>query len=1166
MGVIYQATHSVIGRTAAIKVLSTRYSSDKNMIKRLHREARAVNQIGHPNIIDIFDFGQTPDRREYFVMEYLPGHSLAQLLEKHGRLPWSLVAPIVTQILDALAAAHDQGIVHRDMKPENILVVQSSGEVTAKILDFGIAKSVGLGPEGERLTKAGVVLGTPEYIAPEQIRGKQVDGRADLYGVGVMLFEMVMGRRPFEAEQVISLLMAHLKQPVPQMDDIPLPLGVPEFVPAVVNRALAKDPVQRFPDARTFARALELDTAGVEPVDGTRPLPQMMWEKGDAPQGFTPAQATEQGLGPAIVPQGPTTAAIGSKVGPQTLQGAGPVLPLPQTSAQVTMPGPVLPTSAFPEERRRSPMIWVIPVVVVLLGCTAVMLYFALRSEPGPATQPVVKHLSRHDAAPPKQELNLQVLFERVRRTLRAGTTNVTPEVRQASIRGIGRLRESDAFALLSAALREDPEVSVRAAAAKAIASLGDPAGVEALREARKSSGLVMKVFIDKALLELGNAEGRIGLKDALRSKNKDARLHAALALGEARSDDALPVLVEVSGQMAILNPNMFPLVLGTLAQLGHKDAFETLVKTLSQKSTSKETEVQKLGASEALAKLGGDEATDTLKTIMREGSSTSKLVAARILARHLGDYSGLEQLAAGLKAKDAASRALAARGMGEVMDEAAIAPLAQALDDKEWRVKAEAAEALGRILSQMPSALVRRSQDWLKVAMDHGDWSVRFAAAEITSDMDPELAMNLLSWAFKDSDPRVRRAAVAGLGKLRSKKALPLLRRALVDKDDGVRAEAVRALARVGGKEETEALNAAVRDKTPSVGISAAGALLAMGVETYLKDLKQATRSKNATIRRDAFLALGRWKRKEKLLPLLKTALKDRSPLVRHAAAVRLAELEDASGAGVLRASLKQAGPDQSRTLAALSHIGVKPTREVTAMARSSSPESRRQAMAAAHLLPPDRGLSVLGAGARDADRGVRLAAATGLSRVAEQSPKTLVPLSRLAADPDPLVRARAAIGLARARNAHAAIAKLDRVKVAPVKQPTFPELPKAPPKPPRDDKKPMWVEPDVNSAQQLYNRYMASAEVASSRGRYDLALKLYEKARAQQDTAAVHCDMGQIMLRRFLRGIEKTTALLTRAQKKFEECLRRANTKRLRRKAQAGRRDVGRYLNLKR
>ncbi|MFZ5785701.1 MAG: serine/threonine-protein kinase, partial [Acidobacteriota bacterium] len=482
MGLIYQATHTVIGRKAAIKVLSEKYSSDKSMIKRLHREARAVNRIGHPNIIDIFDFGQTPDHREYFVMEFLPGQSLAQIQERERRVSWRLAEPILQQTLDALAAAHDLGIIHRDIKPENILVVpQDGGGVVVKILDFGIAKSVGLGPEGERLTRAGSVMGTPEYIAPEQIRGREVDGRADLYAVGVILFEMVMGRRPYESDKVINLLMMHLRDPIPAMESIPAELGVPKFVPAVVQKAMAKEPTQRFPDARTFARALGLETAAVAPSDGTRPLPELFWEK--AEQAVTEEQP-------------------GAGAPPPLATGVSPAFPTYE-HARMTGGAPGISTELVADEPRlpRSPLRWVIPLAVLLLSAAAIIFYFALR--PG-KTQPVAAGTGSGSgtaagtgagtgASPatrpaiPK-EVDLPGLADSVRRTLRAGLTNTVADVRRLAVTGTGLLRGDDALAVLTSRLKDDANLGVRAAAARAIATLSDPAGAAVLREVRSSA------------------------------------------------------------------------------------------------------------------------------------------------------------------------------------------------------------------------------------------------------------------------------------------------------------------------------------------------------------------------------------------------------------------------------------------------------------------------------------------------------------------------------------------------------------------------------------------------------------------------------------------------------------------------------------------------------
>src|SRR5215831_9014136 len=184
MGVIYLAEHPVIGKRAAIKILHRRYCDDPEAVERFVVEARAANQIGHPNIVDVFTFGALDDGRSYMAMEWLAGESLARRLTR-GPLPLAEALAIVELTADALEAAHEKGIVHRDLKPDNIFLATSrGGRVDVKLLDFGIAKLVGpLHPTGVRSTRPGEIIGTPAYLAPEQARGLDVDGRVDVYAL-----------------------------------------------------------------------------------------------------------------------------------------------------------------------------------------------------------------------------------------------------------------------------------------------------------------------------------------------------------------------------------------------------------------------------------------------------------------------------------------------------------------------------------------------------------------------------------------------------------------------------------------------------------------------------------------------------------------------------------------------------------------------------------------------------------------------------------------------------------------------------------------------------------------------------------------------------------------------------------------------------------------------
>src|SRR6185312_12337396 len=216
MGVVYSATHPLIGKRAAVKVLKPELSKEPAAVERFVREARAVNQIGHPNIVDIYDFGVLPDGRRYYLMDLLAGESLRARLKRGGALHVSEAASVIDETASALAAAHTKGIIHRDLKPDNVFMVNVPGRwPEAKLLDWGLAKLVRGG--GKFQTVTGSVLGTPVYMSPEQARGEQVDFRTDIYALGVMAFELLTGAVPFKGRSSVDTLLAHQEEPVPSL-------------------------------------------------------------------------------------------------------------------------------------------------------------------------------------------------------------------------------------------------------------------------------------------------------------------------------------------------------------------------------------------------------------------------------------------------------------------------------------------------------------------------------------------------------------------------------------------------------------------------------------------------------------------------------------------------------------------------------------------------------------------------------------------------------------------------------------------------------------------------------------------------------------------------------------------------------------------------------------
>lgn len=280
MGIVYEVEHVVIEKRLALKVLRDDYSSRPEVVARFRQEAKSASRIGNEHIVDISDFGETPNHASYFVMELLDGEDLANVLAREVTLPLSRAADIVAQCGRALAAAHTKGIVHRDMKPENIFLTKREARPDfVKIVDFGIAKMSDIETEGQpgrKLTKTGMIFGTPEYMSPEQAAGKPLDHRVDIYALGVIFFELLTGRVPFSGDTFMGVLTQHMFDAPPALTQANPDVNVPESVEIFVRRSMAKDPAERFQSCEEFVAALDKAVRGVSPslpppVDGISP-------------------------------------------------------------------------------------------------------------------------------------------------------------------------------------------------------------------------------------------------------------------------------------------------------------------------------------------------------------------------------------------------------------------------------------------------------------------------------------------------------------------------------------------------------------------------------------------------------------------------------------------------------------------------------------------------------------------------------------------------------------------------------------------------------------------------------------------------------------------------------------------------------------------------------
>ena len=268
MGTVYLCEHATIGKKFAVKVLSYELAHKEDLRERFLQEARAASMISQENVVEISDFGDTPDGSVFFVMEFLAGEDLSDTVKDQGRLAWPRVKPIMLQICRALGAAHDAGIIHRDMKPENCYrIKRGKNEDFIKVLDFGIAKVTSEDEsEGKGLTRTGMIFGTPEYMSPEQAQGAKPDHRVDIYAVGVIMYELLTGRVPFTADTFMGILTKHMFE-VPEAPSSVVPdADIPAEVEAIILKAMQKDRELRFKNMAEFAEAIEAVGTGAAAV------------------------------------------------------------------------------------------------------------------------------------------------------------------------------------------------------------------------------------------------------------------------------------------------------------------------------------------------------------------------------------------------------------------------------------------------------------------------------------------------------------------------------------------------------------------------------------------------------------------------------------------------------------------------------------------------------------------------------------------------------------------------------------------------------------------------------------------------------------------------------------------------------------------------------------
>lgn len=343
MGDVYLAKHLKIDKEVAIKVLAPEQTRRPRTVSRFLQEAKACSKIRHDNVVDITDFGEDAGRA-FFVMEYLDGEDLSQLLKREGRLPWRRTRRIAIQLLEGLGAAHDAGIVHRDVKPHNCFITpRENNPDFVKVIDFGIAK-LRDGSE-EQLTRTGAIMGTAEYMSPEQGQGAELDGRSDLYSVGVILFRMLTGEVPFAAGNAMAILYQHVHTEVRKPSEVCPEAEYGEDVDALVAKAMAKDPDDRFATSKEFIEALRaIDDPGASQMIRTAaPKRGKTWALAAAAVLVLGGAAAALSGALGGTDEGPNRAAVAAKSTDDAPVKAAPVEPKPA-------PVPVEPKDAEPPE------------------------------------------------------------------------------------------------------------------------------------------------------------------------------------------------------------------------------------------------------------------------------------------------------------------------------------------------------------------------------------------------------------------------------------------------------------------------------------------------------------------------------------------------------------------------------------------------------------------------------------------------------------------------------------------------------------------------------------------------------------------------------------------------------------------------------------------------
>ncbi|HNN97065.1 MAG TPA: protein kinase [Pseudomonadota bacterium] len=608
MGVVYAAEHTTLHHKTACKVLRPEMANHPETVERFLQEARLISRIRNTNLIDIFDIGELPDKRLYYVMEFLSGRTLAQALQDQ-RLPFAGIVSIMTQICSGLQAAHAAGLVHRDLKPDNLFLVERKDEPPLlKIVDFGVAKVMDLGNTDAKLTRTGHLVGTPQYMSPEQINGVAIDQRSDIYALGVILYEMCTGTPPFRGETLGQMLIAHLQQIMPSIDRKLLSPDVPIEIEPIIRKAIAKDPAERYATVGELSADLDRLAAGQRTL-------AVDWYKAYQPREVTAIQ---------------------------------------------TLHGTMLTLQTPPQSNSRRLMWLGVTMVPGLLLCLVGGYFFFKHSKP-----PVVERPRPKPAAPAprkREEIDMLALRSYALTVLQEGLKEPDAQPRLLALQALAASRDTRHRPLFEGRLSDD-DPAVQAQAATALGLIGAQGAIEPLL--KLSSGTKeprVLLATAEALARLGEPSGKKILeKQAKSAADPQAQLLAALTLEDLDAAHA-PNKIVNKRLAKPKEPGDPILILSRRAAHGEKDALSELAKELTAEGTSPARQLQ---IAAILAKQNSEEGRALLNKLAGQ-PGPQQVLAAQLLC-NLDDPTGLPLLRSAFAdaSRPPYERMLSAQGLG---------------------------------------------------------------------------------------------------------------------------------------------------------------------------------------------------------------------------------------------------------------------------------------------------------------------------------------------------------------------------------------------------------------------------------------------------------------------------------------------------------------------